>query len=326
MTTVEERYIKIKEFIAFLYGPVGRAKYEENPDMLEKAKTAGGLLKSVLLEEKAQPGTELYKIMDEINQFRSLRDELLPTSQDLIQTANDNITSLSNQIETILNYYPQMYYNIYFFLNGLTQQMANVLPHEKSGGNFNDWFYGSKVVDAEGEPLKVYHGTTKGEFSKWNFRLFPGAYFAENKSYSEWFAQGQNMYECYLRVLNPMDLRLFGVDLVKYEELETYLSLKYNYDMPDNPMLRIASKQSGGLWLWRYLRSNPDWLNVIKNDKKFDGIMFYENNPDDLLPDGKENVTPAWLVFNANQIKAAKGNMTYSLSSDDIRFKKGGEI
>jgi hypothetical protein len=122
-----------------------------------------------------------------------------------------------------------------------------------------------------------------------------------------------------------MDLRFFGTDLVKYEYLVDYLELQYGYTMPENKMLKIASDQKGGLWLWVYLRSSPEWLLKIKNDKMFDGIMFYENNPEEII-DGKENVTPAWLVFNSNQIKYAKGNLTYSLSSDDFRFKKGGEI
>ena len=33
--------------------------------------------------------------------------------------------------------------------------------------NFQKWFFGSKVVDANGEPLVVYHGTGK-KFSKFN--------------------------------------------------------------------------------------------------------------------------------------------------------------
>jgi len=330
MTTAEERYIKIKEFIAFLYGPVGRQQYDANPTMLEKAKEAGKMLKKIVLEEKSQPGSQLYKVTSEIQQYLDFRQDVPSTSQDTLQVINNTITELSKELETLLNYYPEMYYNIYFFMNGLTQDMARVLPHTQSGGNFNDWFYGSKVVDSEGNPLIVYHGTGSTEFTKWSFNLFPGAYFGENKSYSEWFRQRKagddgKMYECYLRVLNPMDLRFFGTDLVKYEYLVDYLELQYGYTMPENKMLKIASDQKGGLWLWVYLRSSPEWLLKIKNDKMFDGIMFYENNPEEII-DGKENVTPAWLVFNSNQIKYAKGNLTYSLSSDDFRFKKGGEI
>ena len=104
MTTAEERYIKIKEFIAFLYGPVGRQQYDANPAMLEKAKKAGIMLKQIVLDEKSKPGTDLYKAMDEIRQYKEFRDDVPTTSQDTIQTINEKITELANSIETALNY------------------------------------------------------------------------------------------------------------------------------------------------------------------------------------------------------------------------------
>jgi hypothetical protein len=41
---------------------------------------------------------------------------------------------------------------------------------------------------------------------------------------------------------------------------------------------------------------------------------------------GKENVTPAWMLFKPTQIKEAMGNLTFSPYSNDIRFNKGGAI
>src|SRR3972149_1458985 len=49
--------------------------------------------------------------------------------------------------------------------------------------NFQKWFFGSKVVDANGEPLVVYHGTGK-KFSKFNLKNAPQPiiWFTSDKS------------------------------------------------------------------------------------------------------------------------------------------------
>jgi hypothetical protein len=100
----------------------------------------------------------------------------------------------------------------------------------------------------------------------------------------------------------------------------------YGYKLPENKMLKASSDSRGGMWAWSYLRGGVDWLNFIIKDGKFDGIAFYENNTQDLDSNGKDKVTPAWMVFEPNQIKLAKNNSIYSLQSDDIRMKKGGKL
>ena len=133
------------------------------------------------------------------------------------------------------------------------------------------------------------------------------------------------MFECYLRVQNPIDLKLFGVRLVKYDEFVGYILLKYGYKLPLNKMLKALSDAEGGLWAWRYIRNAIEWLKMIKNDGAFDGIKYYENNPAD-IKGGVEAVTPAWAVFSPEQIKSSRGNLTFSYDSKDIRFNKGGFI
>jgi hypothetical protein len=196
---------------------------------------------------------------------------------------------------------------------------------------FKLWFAGSQCVDANGEPLLLYHGTgglNLNEFDEFTFNLFPASYFAEKKSYSDWFAtiKGGNslLYKVYLRVLNPIDISLFYVDKVTYEDFVSYIEYIYGYQLPFNQMLKSASDNGGGLWAWQYLRGGVDWLNLLKSNKEFDGFVYYENNPDDQI-EGKENVTKAWLVMNANQIKSAdERNTTFSLQSNSIKMEKGG--
>ena len=74
------------------------------------------------------------------------------------------------------------------------------------------------------------------------------------------------------------------------------------------------------------VKSEYDTALSYLKDGKFDGIAFYENNTQDIDSNGKDKVTPAWMVFEPNQIKLAKNNSIYSLQSDDIRMKKGGKL
>ena len=90
-------------------------------------------------------------------------------------------------------------------------------------------------------------------------------------------------------------------------------------------MAKAVSDKQKGIKAWQYLRMSPNWLKYIRDNSAFDGVKFYENNPDDKIGK-KERVTLAYMVFKANQIKEATGNMIFSLASEDIRFKKGGSL
>jgi hypothetical protein len=69
---------------------------------------------------------------------------------------------------------------------------------------FRDWFGDSKVVDAEGRPLVVYHGTT-AEFSEFNTGK-RGAFFASNPEAAAAYVQGDpgaQVMPVYLSIGNP---------------------------------------------------------------------------------------------------------------------------
>jgi hypothetical protein len=294
-------------------------------------------LKAEILTEAIENQPEKFNV---INQYERLLKLLPETSVETKNIANKKITELFSNIQNEVGYDAETFFNIYFYLNQANQKelYENGLAYDfynKNGFednftsiNFEQWFANSKVINGE-EPMKVYHGTGANEFTKFNFDNFPIAYFAENKEYSDWFQKARGgdgvMFQCYLRVQNPMDLRLFGVNLVKYDEFVGYILLKYGYELPLNKMLKALSDAEGGLWAWRYIRGGVEWLKMIKNDGAFDGIKYYENNPAD-LKGGVEAVTPAWAVFSPEQIKSSRGNLTFSYESKDIRFADGGFI
>lgn len=284
---------------------------------------------SVIYREKLflEKGIDIY---DNVNEYESLIEAIPKDSIETIKVANEAIEKIYKDFQLKDLYDAETFSEIYFNLNNQTQKELN--KENKTNllnENLRIWFSNSKVVDASGmQPLIVYHGTGADEFTTFNFDNFPIAYFAENKSYSDWFQKARGgegiMFECYLRIVNPIDLSIFGVEDIKYNEFVSYLKLKYGYELPLSPMLQKGSEAKNGLKAWQYIRGGVEWLNLIKKDGYFDGIKYFENNPDDLDSNGNQNITPAWAVFNSEQIKSSRGNETFSYYSKDIRFEKGG--
>ena len=74
---------------------------------------------------------------------------------------------------------------------------------------FKKWFGKSKVVDQNGEPMKVYHGTDRYGFSV--FR--EDSHFTASREYAARYANKgrkdtkSGVYEVYLSIQNPFDIR-----------------------------------------------------------------------------------------------------------------------
>lgn len=72
--------------------------------------------------------------------------------------------------------------------------------------NFWNWFGDSKVIDEQGRPLVVYHGTN-AKFDTFDTKTYGGAfgfgaYFSDSYAASE--SYGENVFETYLKIENPL--------------------------------------------------------------------------------------------------------------------------
>ena len=320
---------KLKEYLAYLIGPYSSELSDSKKDQkITDITNALNKMKTSLNAELIEADVENLNLVNEISELETLKNLTPEDSLTTIMGINKRVTELSKKLQNEITFDPQMYYNMYFLTVGSTVNPDVKIETEKLG-TFKNWFADSQVVNEEGEPLEVYHGTGNDLFTKFTFDVFPGAYFAEKKSYSEWFQKAKgskgSLFKCYLRILNSLDLTIFETDKVKYKEFTGYLKLRYGYELPENKRIKAASEKLKGLWAWQYLRMSPDWIKYIKNQNLFDGIKFFENNPQDIVK-GKENVTLAYMVFEPSQIKEVTGNLLFSMDSEDIRFDKGGEI
>lgn len=326
--------MSIKEIYETAEIAVIALKKEESltPEKQEALKIAENVVEKYRSEYYTHLVQTRFEAQDLINNVKEAEEALkfIPeSSHDSIVKLNEIIEENSKEMQNLVTFSPDVFYEKYFLT--LSSSMSDTMNTEVlESERFKEWFGNSKVVDDKGHPMIVYHGTGANEFTKFSFDRFPGAYFAVNKSYSEWFAKARGdkgiMFKCYLRVANPLDLTALKVDKILYDEFVMYIKAKFGYDLPEAPMLKAQSEAFGGLWAWQYLRNAPDWLKLIKSKKDFDGFHYYENNPGD-IQEGKENITEAWMVLDESQIKTADDrNTTYSLFSKDVRMKKGGKI
>lgn len=191
----------------------------------------------------------------------------------------------------------------------------------------------SKVLTPNFEPRVVWHGTGQ-QFSYFIFDKFPAAYFAVNKEYSQFFADLQGGGDGYvipffLNIRNPLDLTHFETKLVSSKDFFDYLYLMTGLTMEQldvNPIFLTGSTPA--LETWMYIRNNPKMLKKIAETHIYDGIHFYETNPN--MPDvtSKAHKTEAYITFSADQCKIAEPNrgMLLFASLKSFLLKRGGKI
>jgi hypothetical protein len=160
---------------------------------------------------------------------------------------------------------------------------------------FKAWFKDSKVVDAEGKPLVVYHGTSADitEFKRTRTGEFgPAIYTTSDPNEAAGYAKGSGS-----RHLSQAPENIMPV----------YVSLKNPFTL-------------GVTVFWnRYNKGDGDAAAVQRAiDDGFDGVI--EDRIDYL---GKKSFTH-YIAFLPNQIKSSTGNNGDYSASQDIRFSFAG--
>ena len=114
----------------------------------------------------------------------------------------------------------QQRYNDFVSKNADVELYSPKSAQEQSADNFKRWFEGSKVVDENGQPLKLYHGTDADfdafDMSKGRSTMdIQGAFFSPYDIDAKGY--GQNLKEVYLNVKNPADEATAYKALKKYQ-------------------------------------------------------------------------------------------------------------
>ena len=188
--------------------------------------------------------------------------------------------------------------------------------------NFRRWFGESKVVDARGRPLVVYHQTQE-DFSVFDTKTSEmGAHFG----YADQLVESDRRIAAYLRINNPLRLRdpgYWSTDFVLDKLIDTGIA---------------TSEEVGRRFGRDYWDKHPSVVAVqdFIREKGYDGIVYLnryegiddEEVDDDLLHTASDaefkkhlpRAKDAWIVFDPTQIKSATANDgNFDPSDPDIR-------
>jgi len=202
-----------------------------------------------------------------------------------------------------------------------------IYPTEEGVRNFWKWFGDSKVVDDQGRPMVVYHGSKNGNINIFDESLSRdiGIHFSE-KDLSGKF--GGNKYAVYLKIINPESIiDIFSVDGSGYgvysKQVPGAIDTALDLLSDQSEKLYELGKKVERSWVdnkeFVNIKSKPYkafWKEVLKlaNEEGVDGFEY--NN----RYEGGGN---SYVVFNPNQIKSAIGNNgEFSEGNNDIRFSK----
>lgn len=195
--------------------------------------------------------------------------------------------------------------------------VGNTQGDQTETPEFKKWFGDSKVVDADGRPLVVYHGTGGGDFSEFSrneWKTAYGHFFTPDIDAANGYAMtgDSKTLSVYLKAENPLRLdQILSAEVRKPTWLQDWISNEFDPEYGD-PSSQFESWLGGADLYSRGNGSAQDDLMQHAEDAGHDSVIFHDA--------GFKGATAlSYVVFESNQIKSATGNNgNYSLDSDDI--------
>ncbi len=204
-----------------------------------------------MIDEATQKGVSLAEVADErglkmvqmARQQTSAADDIVTQNAQAIKdnVSNKNTDTLNDMFGTKSGYKmaqeaeqsamekARPMFNDLESKGDLTKYETRNLPQQ----NFDRWFEGSKVVDENGNPLKLYHGTEADfdafDMSKGRSKAdIQGAFFSPYEIDAKGY--GSKLKEVYLNIKNPADEQTAYRALRKYQG-QNYAGLKARQDL-----------------------------------------------------------------------------------------------
>lgn len=169
---------------------------------------------------------------------------------------------------------------------------------------FKRWFGDSKVVDEQGKPLVVYHGT-RGDFNVFRKRIFDGPMFFStdasfagdyagdivSKAHIEALREGRpSVMPVYISIKNLFDFR-------NATTVDRVVQMLPDNEYPQSIKAKMAEEIKQGAW------NRIESLDMQEAMQKagYDGFTVLES-------DNQDNMILNYGVFEPTQIKSATGN------------------
>jgi hypothetical protein len=193
---------------------------------------------------------------------------------------------------------------------------VSFLPAGKtSSPEFKKWFGESQVVDEEGKPRVMYHGTDRG-FNKFQkgttFFAFKPEFADEfaNRAALGWQAESEEAYDPNKSIEDYKDDLEMEPDQKQTPVIvPVYLQAKNIFDANNPDHMRKIGLPPGTITDFSHLEKNQPRMEKAGFDSYYD----YEYGPEE----DKTGI----FVFDPKQVKSATGNVgTYSPENADIRY------
>ena len=197
--------------------------------------------------------------------------------------------------------------------SNLNQEQYDIVRTPEFKNWFGDWetdpANASKVVDENGEPLVVYHGTPDGRFLDEDgiFKSQDQIFGMGSRIGVHWFAKDITTAKSYAK-----DKFAFDYQNSVPKVLPAFLNIK-------NPFIKNGENS-----LWRNVQQKGKTRNLISKalESKKDGVIV-DNVKDNYNNSNKTKSTDTFTVFNSNQIKLADGsNITFDPEAPSVRKQK----
>lgn len=202
-------------------------------------------------------------------------------------------------------------------VDGISRQTLNsngkpIHPTREGIENFWRWFGDSKVVDEQGRPLVVYHGSPDARFLADDavFKSIKERYGMGSSDAAHWFATDLSAAKSYA---DPN--RAFDYQNAEPDVIPAYLKI-------ENPLILNANGRE-----WRSAQKRGQTSDVIDDARNAnnDGVII-SNVKDNYNNDWKTKATTTLTVFSSSQIKSATGNNgNFDGKNDSILFSRNQE-
>lgn len=202
--------------------------------------------------------------------------------------------------------------------------------------NFWKWFGDSKVVDKQGRPLVVYHGTNI-EFDKFDINKAGLTTEAESSLYGFYFTDSQGIAYSYANIARPEEIIKLKKEYERLEKIaqrtgkssdwDAYQKVYLKYEeaelnyKPTEKVYNVYLKIKNPI---EYVFAGKYWeegkyLEVLMDAKNNnnDGVIF-RNSIDDPVGD---RISDIYVAFEPTQIKSVDNRGTYSEDTGNIYWQ-----
>lgn len=206
-------------------------------------------------------------------------------------------------------------------------------PKYEKGGilnnpNFKSWFGDSKVVDENGNPLVVYHGTqlgTKDEMPFSSFKTFANPDFVKFDDIGIWFTESKQTANKYSQRIGSNGVYENGHTYSCYLKIDNPWILEGSSGWDE--MVRIFNHKVGTEHLAESV-NKPDNIKLFVDylkDRGKDGIIIKNVDFDSGYSDNE--IVDYYIALDPTQIKSAIGNSgEYDPNNPSIIMEKGGKL